>query len=83
MRRSLSGVRARVERLVSSIGSTDGCGTCRDDTMPRIRHVFYGEQVGDPTGRPLTCGSCGRKYRMMTIVHEHDPVSDPVIQAEA
>jgi len=63
MRKSLAGVRVRVERLMSSLGNMDGCATCRDDTMPRIRHVFYGEQVGDPTGGPLTCPDCGRKYR--------------------
>ncbi|PYR88800.1 MAG: hypothetical protein DMF84_26785 [Acidobacteria bacterium] len=71
MRKSLAGVRARVERLVSNLGSMEGCATCRADTMPRIRHVFYDEQVGPVTGGPVTCSSCGRNYPVMTIVHEH------------
>ena len=43
--------------------------------MPRIRHVFFGQQVGDVTGGPVTCGSYGRKYCVMTIVHEHHPAA--------
>lgn len=77
MRRSLAGVRTRVERLVSSLGSIEGCDACRNDTMPRIRHVFYGEQVGDVTGGPVTCARCGRRYSVMTIVHEHLSAAEP------
>src|SRR5207253_9725273 len=61
VRKSLAIVRARVERLVASLGTMEGCATCRADT--RSRFVWKGrQQQHDAAGGPVTCAQCGRTY---------------------
>lgn len=62
MRKSLASVRARVERLVSSLGAMEGCATCRADTRSRFVWVQAGQRPDDAAGGPVTCTQCGRTY---------------------
>ena len=64
MRKSLASVRARVERLVSSLGTMEGCATCRADTLSRFVWVQDRQQQQDAVAAagPVTCTQCGRTY---------------------
>ena len=77
MRGSLSGVRARVERLASRLQSTGGgCAACREDEE-RIRFRWHDDLAEFPRTvadvlaelpHSNTCDSCGRTYALRYTV---------------
>ena len=66
MRRALSGVRARVDRLASRLKSSTvgGCAICRKDEE-QVRLCWH-----DPQTEPQsnTCDRCGRTYALRYTV---------------
>ena len=75
MRRSLSGVRARVDRLTGQLGSGAGCPVCREDEA-RVR-VWHHTGDDRPSGAgdglaPQTCTVCGRPYARRHVVIRHE-----------
>jgi len=65
MRRSLEGLKARIDRLAARIATgPEGCEVCGEDER-RVR--FLGE--GLPADAPLSneCSSCGRSYELSYV----------------
>ena len=72
MRRSLSGVRARVDRLAGQLGSRAGCPVCQEDeARVRLWHRF-GDDAPFSHGNELapsqSCSACGRTYERRRLV---------------
>jgi hypothetical protein len=69
MRRSLGGVRARIERLAATIGEIGaGCAVCREDGA-QIRLWWHDKQRRldaelAELERSKTCAACGRDYEV-------------------
>ncbi len=77
MRRSLSGVRARVDRLTGQLGRGAGCPVCREDeARVRVRHKMGGDAPSGPGDGPATasqtCSACGRTYARRHLVIQHE-----------
>ena len=74
--RSLSRVRARVEKLSRAFGR-GGCPVCREDEA-RVR--VWHQMLDDPPSGPgdglatasQTCTACGRTYAYRHIVIQHE-----------
>ena len=75
MRRSLSGVRARVDRLTGQLGSGAGCLVCgEDEVRVRLWHLMGDDPPFSPSDglAPQTCSACGRSYGRRHLVIRHE-----------
>ena len=79
MRRSLSGVRVRVDRLAAQLGSGAGCPVCQEDeAQVRFLHRMGDDPPFGPSdglAPPQTCTACGRTYARRHLVIRHEQLS--------
>jgi len=81
MRGSLSGVRARVDRLASRLqqSAQGGCSTCRGkEHTPQIRCVYGKESAAADVPAESRCDACGRLITYDYVVIEyHESMAPP------
>lgn len=75
--RSLSRVRARVDRLPAQSGSGAGCPVCREDeARVRLRHHTLDDSpsytADELPAASQTCTACGRTYALRRLVIWHE-----------
>ena len=78
MRRPLSGVQARVDRLASRLSAHAGCPECRgkEDTARLL--VVYGDEPAPPeASAEHRCDQCQRVIPYHYVVVSYDPAMRP------